>query len=527
VTDTNTSDQRFGRCINAGYCSLADKRTPIPLKPGDPLDCPECGKPIIVIPPTGKSPDLLKKKLKPPPRRLILLGSIIATLVAFGVYYNMFRPLPEEVEQEDEAAQAGEYIPPAQKGGGEGGPGAETRVTVNLFTLGATPETREKLAPALAAAFMRSRGCTAVSQQLTKTGELLLSCNYKDKRLLITIAATSAASAFEYRAGRPIDVLLTATPQAAGKPRNTTVIGFDPVAVIVHPASTLRRLSVPQLAAIFSGSTGDFGAVGGTPGSISLIAGRENSSGVVAFSTLVLDGKPLPASARRFADDAAVSAAVGSDPRAIGLVIPDRIGNAKALGIGPAGGLAPGPSIEAISGGSYPLSRRISIEIPRGSQIRNAAPFAEFAATRAGQAAVKLAGFMPLAPEAARPDPGAAPTAYPPFLTGATKLPMVFHFQPGTSALDPASTTLVTRAVAEIARRKTPPDRVVVLGFTDPVPEAQGLSLRFAERVAKAMTDKGLTPGTVRGLGDTVPIADNATPEGQAQNRRVEIWIRP
>jgi outer membrane protein OmpA-like peptidoglycan-associated protein len=39
---------------------------------------------------------------------------------------------------------------------------------------------------------------------------------------------------------------------------------------------------------------------------------------------------------------------------------------------------------------------------------------------------------------------------------------------------------------------------------------------------------EGIAPGRIeaRGLGKAAPVADNATPEGRAQNRRVEIVVQ-
>ena len=72
---------------------------------------------------------------------------------------------------------------------------------------------------------------------------------------------------------------------------------------------------------------------------------------------------------------------------------------------------------------------------------------------------------------------------------------------------------------------------VIVEGHTDNVGSARHndmLSLRRAESVAQQLLQAGLRNGAIerRGLGFTKPVADNATPEGRAQNRRVVVTVR-
>ncbi len=80
---------------------------------------------------------------------------------------------------------------------------------------------------------------------------------------------------------------------------------------------------------------------------------------------------------------------------------------------------------------------------------------------------------------------------------------------------------------------KAAPDRdVLVEGHTD----SQGaraynmdLGLKRAESVRQQFVSRGIQPERVKasGLGPDRPIADNKTPEGRAQNRRVEIIVSP
>lgn len=77
-----------------------------------------------------------------------------------------------------------------------------------------------------------------------------------------------------------------------------------------------------------------------------------------------------------------------------------------------------------------------------------------------------------------------------------------------------------------------PNTTVDIIGHTDNTGSAaynQNLSSRRAASVAAILSDAGVTRGRLRafGRGEDAPVASNLTPEGRAQNRRVEIVIRP
>lgn len=83
-----------------------------------------------------------------------------------------------------------------------------------------------------------------------------------------------------------------------------------------------------------------------------------------------------------------------------------------------------------------------------------------------------------------------------------------------------------------IVLRKYNQTLVDVMGFTDSTGSAaynQQLSQRRASSVANYLGAQGIDPRrfAIIGYGASNPIASNATPEGRAQNRRVEIAISP
>jgi outer membrane protein OmpA-like peptidoglycan-associated protein len=77
-----------------------------------------------------------------------------------------------------------------------------------------------------------------------------------------------------------------------------------------------------------------------------------------------------------------------------------------------------------------------------------------------------------------------------------------------------------------------PDSQVQVIGHTDSSGDALmnvGLSVRRAEAVGNILLDSGVAPSRVQtiGRGEDAPLASNLTPEGRAQNRRVEIVVIP
>lgn len=79
---------------------------------------------------------------------------------------------------------------------------------------------------------------------------------------------------------------------------------------------------------------------------------------------------------------------------------------------------------------------------------------------------------------------------------------------------------------------KYPDTTVEVIGHTDSDGEAgynQRLSSDRAQSVASILIAEGVLSGRIRafGRGEDAPVATNQTAEGRAQNRRVEIVIRP
>jgi chemotaxis protein MotB len=107
------------------------------------------------------------------------------------------------------------------------------------------------------------------------------------------------------------------------------------------------------------------------------------------------------------------------------------------------------------------------------------------------------------------------------------------YFQPGSEKIAPEMIPVLERVANVILA--SPNTTIVVMGHTD---DAQINSERFrsnwelsSARAAAVVTELlrlAPIPATrfvAQGMADTRPLASNATPEGRAQNRRVEVSI--
>ncbi len=100
-------------------------------------------------------------------------------------------------------------------------------------------------------------------------------------------------------------------------------------------------------------------------------------------------------------------------------------------------------------------------------------------------------------------------------------------FDTNSATIKPASYPDLDRVVT-FMKDTSPAASGVVEGHTDSQgADAANLSLsqRRADAVLKYLVDKGVAASrlSAKGLGETQPVADNATADGRAQNRRVVL----
>jgi outer membrane protein OmpA-like peptidoglycan-associated protein len=130
------------------------------------------------------------------------------------------------------------------------------------------------------------------------------------------------------------------------------------------------------------------------------------------------------------------------------------------------------------------------------------------------------------------PPPRSVPTP-PPLLEDLLRQqPVSFRaitFESGSATLEADAYRHIDGIAAALHR--DPSLRIAIIGHTDDVgsiPDNQDLSERRARAVVQTLTvQHGIDPARLEaaGRGESQPVADNATGEGRAQNRRVELRL--
>lgn len=191
--------------------------------------------------------------------------------------------------------------------------------------------------------------------------------------------------------------------KAKGRSPVEVKVALDGIAVVVHPKNTVGKLTLNQLADIFSGRITNWKQVGGADAKIVVLSREVNSGTHVYFKEHVL---------RRNDPDSKEEFAPGALMLSSSQAIADEVaGNPSAIGYYGMGYISPKqktvavakdekseyiePTIDNVMKGLYPISRPLFLCVEE-QQDEAVKKFIDFALSPEGQAIVKETDFVPI-----------------------------------------------------------------------------------------------------------------------------------
>ncbi|MFA0812805.1 substrate-binding domain-containing protein [Microbulbifer epialgicus] len=421
-------------------------------------------------------------------------------------------------------------------------PAFDTNASGLLFTLHGSNTIGAQLAPNLIRDYLSAKSAKNIRViPMNKANEFRVQADTGQNTIFVDIAAHGSSTGFKglmqsqadiAMASRPIKNTEFAALNRLGDMRSSRaehVIAIDGLAIIVHPNNPIQKLTLQQIASIFSGKITSWSQLGGNKSQIKVYA-RDNQSGTWdTFKSLVLGkGHTLINSAERFESNDQLSDIVAADPNGIGFVGLASIRQSKAIAVSDRDTLPQTPEHLTIATEDYPLSRRLFLYTPVYSVKPVAKEFLSFVQSELGQAQVKSTGFIAQTPIGVKPEGlREGPEEYLTLTENAERLSINFRFSEGSALLDNKAQQDIQRLASYMQKPQNRERRLLLIGFGDEKvsPERSVvLSKLRAVTVRSALRDHQINTTPVQGFGAYLPIASNKS-SSKIKNRRVEVWL--
>jgi len=309
------------------------------------------------------------------------------------------------------------------------------------------------------------------------------------------------------------------------------VIGYDGIAVIVHPENPISELTIAQLSDLFTGKLRNWSEVGGPDLPVRLISRPSYSGTFSFFRDKVLrrgnDKGPedYAAGTETVEENGAILDKVAHERGAISYVGIGWVKPAvKTLGVAArAGQQAVRASVATVRDGSYPIYRPL-LMYSRGEPHGPSRELLAFILASDGQQLVAKNDFVPTD----------SPASLPPEATGQAATAAAASPPPIVRVEFPKGVVLTAAAqdaLAALAERvKAGGNRLLVVGHADIYGSRTvnaRVSLARARAVARELVRLGVPEGTIQvaARGADEPVSSNQSSTGRGANRRVDVTI--
>jgi phosphate transport system substrate-binding protein len=434
------------------------------------------------------------------------------------------------------------------------GPGCPDLTSfVAEFTLSGAHTLGARLMPALIADFAATQGMLLHVEAVEDERRFLLSDagTHEPVARIALRLSSSDAGLMDLLAGEA-DIALSLS-ELRDETVQTRVVALDAFVPVVGRGNPLSRITLPQLAAVFSGEIDNWSELGWMEAPIALHARNANSGVQQALEAQILAplGLPLVDRAQRHDDDVALRAAVAADPFAIGISLWSEADENGRVALHGACGIELSATPLTIKAADYPLTLPLLLHTRTGRLPLQVRRFLGHAMGPAAQTAIRDAGFVDQQPEAhgierqaqrlinairaADQDGGLDELRrLVDAMEGAQRLSTTFRFESGATTLDVQSRGNVEALARDLEAGLHDGRELVFVGFTDGEGSAAAnlhLSRAQAEAVREMVLAAAplLEPDSVtlgaEGFGKAMPMACDDSDWGRRVNRRVEVWL--
>ncbi len=332
------------------------------------------------------------------------------------------------------------------------------------------------------------------------------------------------------------------------------VLALDAMVPVVAPGNPVKAISMPDLAAAFSGQLTNWSDLGGPDAPIALHLPDAGSGLSQAVEDRLLRPVGLDVAAgitrHRVASD--LSRVVTTDPFALGLASFAEIGNARMLTLTGRCGFTLEATRRTIKTEDYPLTSPMFLYMPARRLPKVAREFLAYLRGPAAQIVIRRVGFVDQAPEEIPVNrqgdrfANAIASAGPEVtldeiqrmvstLRPKARLTTSFRFETGSSRLDAQSRSNVAQLARALEAGVYDARALSFVGFSDGEGPAPA-NLQIARRRATAVRDavmaaaETISPDQVdlriEAYGEAMPMACDDSAWGRQVNRRVEVWVQ-